>query len=136
MAQQANIVQDSVDRVRDAFGSLEDEIQRVQKEMRKELRSRRKGLQKQLNASRKDFETRTRKLRSELDRSSLTKRVRALGRDAQKQVEQSVDSMLGALQIASKADLKRIDRKLNQLSKKLKELEAARKGNGSAPTGA
>ena len=136
MAQQANIVQDSVDRVRDAFGSLEDEFQRVQKEMRKEIKSRRRSIQKQLNTSRKDFEKRTKKLRTEIERNSVAKRVRNLGRDAQKQIEQSVDNILGALQIASKSDLQKLDRKLNQVNRKLKELERARKGNGATPTSA
>lgn len=136
MAEQTGIVQESVDRVREAFGSLEDEFQRVQKEMRKEIKSRRRTLQKQLTASRKDFEKRTKKIRNEIERNTVAKRVKTFSRDAQKQIEQSVDTMLGTLQIASKSDLQRIDRKLNQLNRKLKELERTRKGNGASPTSA
>ena len=40
MAQQASIVQEGVDRVRAAFGSLEDEFERVQRQ----LRARRRNL--------------------------------------------------------------------------------------------
>ena len=46
-----------------------------------------------------------------------------------------VDRVLGALQIATKNDLDRIDRKLTVLTRKLKELDrGGRRGNGNAET--
>jgi hypothetical protein len=43
---------------------------------------------------------------------------------------------LGALQIASKSDVQRMERKLNQLGRKLKELERTRRTNGQGVTSA
>ena len=140
-----NIVQDGVDAFRNAFESIEDEVERVQKQ----LRARRKSVEKQLNASRKDFEKRTRKLRSEIQKSSpaeqletwrkdATKRIEKLEKskpakqvetwrkDATKQFEQGVGNVLSTLQIASKTDVQRIDRKISQLNRKLKEMERAK----------
>lgn len=116
------ILQDGVDRVRDAMSSVEDEIQRVQKD----LRSRRKDIEKQLSSSRKDFEKRARKLRAELRKNPTVKRLDRFRRDATKQLEEGVENLLGALQIASKGDVQRIDRKLSQLNRKLKEMERGR----------
>lgn len=122
MAEQANIVQESVDRVRAAFGSLEDEFGRVQRR----LRARRRDLEKQLRSGRKDIEKRTRKLRSEVLGSPALKRLDTLRKDVRQQLEGSVDTLLRVLQIASKNDVERIDRKLSQLSRKLREIEEAR----------
>jgi Skp family chaperone for outer membrane proteins len=131
MAAQANIVQESVDRVRAAFGSLEDEFERVQRR----LRARRRDLERQLRSGRKDLEKRTRKLRSEVLGSPALKRLETLRKDAQRQLEEGVDNLLGLLQIASKSDVERIDRKISQLARKLREIEEARAGR-SAEAGA
>jgi ribosomal protein L16 Arg81 hydroxylase len=126
MAQQAGIVQESVDRVREAFGSIEDEAQRVQKRVQKELKTRRRDLEKQLNSNRKDFEKRTRKVRTEIRKNATFKRLESLRKDVTKQLEGGVENVLGSFSIASKTDVQRIDRKLSQLNKKLKEMERTR----------
>ena len=71
-------------------------------------------------------------MRTELLRLPLARRVDQLRIDAERAIERSVDTFLGALQIASKSDLERIDKKLGQVSRKLKEIERARGGNGHA----
>jgi septation ring formation regulator EzrA len=124
MAAQASIVQEGVDRVRAAFGTLEGEFERVQRQ----LRARRKDLEKQLRSGRKDLEKRTRKLRSEVLGSTPLKRLDTLRKDAQRQIEDGVGNLLGVLQIASKSDVERIDRKLSQLNRKLREIEETRSG--------
>ena len=53
------------------------------------------------------------------------KRAETLGKDVQSQIESGLESVLSIFQIASKADIRRVDRKLNRISKKLKELEAS-----------
>lgn len=130
MAEQTSIIEEGVDRVNAAYESLDKEFQRFQRQ----FRSRRKAIEKQITSSRRTIERRTRKqvnqLRSDLRKSPLVKRARSMQADAVKQVEGAVDNLLGALQIASKSDLQRIDRKLSQLNRKLKELERQRKGNG------
>lgn len=129
---EANIVQDGIDRFRDAFGSLEDELERIQKQIRsrrrsfeKQLNGGRRDLEKRLESGRKDIEKRARQIRAEVRKSSTFKRLEALRRDAVKQYEEGVETFLGALQIASKSDVQRIDRKISQLNKKLKEMERA-----------
>ena len=126
MAEQATIVQEGVDRVRAAFGTLEDEFERVQRT----LRARRRDLEKQLRNGRKGLEKRGRKLRSEVLASPTLKRLDSLRKDVQRQLEDAADNFLGVLQIASKADVERIDRKLSALSRKLREIEEARPARG------
>lgn len=126
MAQQATIVQEGVDRVRAAFGTLEDEFANVQRR----LRARRRTLEKQLRNGRKDLEKRGRKLRAEVLSNPALKRLDGLRKDVQRQLEDAADTLLGALQIASKADVERIDRKLSQLARKLREIEESRRSRG------
>jgi hypothetical protein len=131
MAEQVSFVQEGVDRVNATFRSIDEEFERVQKR----LQARRKSIEKQLASSRRDLEKRTRKqvkkLRGEMRKNPLVKRAQTLREDAAKQFESSVESVLGAFQIASKSDLTRIDRRLSSLNRKLKELESERKHNGS-----
>jgi UTP:GlnB (protein PII) uridylyltransferase len=139
MAQQANFVQEGVDRVREAVSSFENDIERIQKRMQKEFRARRKSIEKQVTSSRKDFEKKTQKqvkrLRGELRKNSYVKRAQDVVDDATKQFEQGVDNILEVLHVASRRDLSRIDRKLNQINRKLRDLEKAKQGNGAAEAG-
>jgi len=146
MAEQASIVQDGIDRFRDAFGNIEDEVERVQKRFRvrrrkleKQLESNRRDFEKRVDSQRKDFEKRTKKLRTEVRKNPTYKRLDGFVKDVSKRYEEGVESLLGTLQIASKSDVQRIDRKISQLSKKLKEMERARserpkKANGQPAT--
>ena len=137
MAEEASIVQDGIDRFRDAFGNIEDEVERVQKNIRirrrkleKSVESSRKDFGKRVESGRKDFEKRTRKLRTEVRRNPTFKRLDDIRKDATKRYEEGVETLLNTLQVASKGDVRRIDRKISQLSKKLKEMERAKKANG------
>jgi ElaB/YqjD/DUF883 family membrane-anchored ribosome-binding protein len=136
MAQQANFVQEGVDRVREAVSSIESDFQRVQKRVEKQLSARRKAIEKQVKARRRNIEKRTqkqvRRLRSELQKNPYVKRAQGVVDDATKQWESGVDSVLGVLQVASRRDVSRIDRKLNQINRKLRDLEKAKGGNGAA----
>jgi hypothetical protein len=132
MPEQPNLVQDGVDRFNAAFESLGDEVERLQRE----FQSRRKSFEKQLTDGRKKFEKQTRKqvnrIESEFRKNPLVKRAEELRSDVAKQIEDGAGRLLSALQIASKNDLQRVDRKLNQLTRKLKEIERARKSNGES----
>jgi hypothetical protein len=137
MAQQAtSFVQEGVDRFNEARERIDAEVQRIQKEMK----TRRKKLERQLNTSRNRFEKQTRKqvkqLEKEIQRNSLVKRAEELRVQATRQVESVVDTVLDALQIASKNDLQKIDRKLTRVNKKLREIEESRKTNGRRPPAA
>ena len=60
------------------------------------------------------------------------KRAQSAANDASKQIEQRVDDVLGMLQVASRRDVARLDRKLNQINRKLRDLEKPKRGNGAA----
>jgi hypothetical protein len=136
MADQTSFVRDGIERVSTAFERLPDELQRVQREIQK----RRRTFERQLAGGRRDLGKRTREIekrtrrqvqhvRSELGRLPLTRRIEQLRGEAERVAVRGVDLVLGALQIASKQDLDRIDRKLGQVSRKLREMERSR-GNG------
>ena len=125
-------LEDGANRVREALGSIEDELTRVQKDLQKRrtklerrLTARRKQIEKQFAAQRRDLEKRARKLRSEIEKNPTVKRLESARKDARKQFEQGVADFLETLRIASKSDVQRIDRKLSQLGRKLKEMEKA-----------
>jgi hypothetical protein len=140
MPETTNLFQDGVDRVREAYGSLNTELQRVQKELRvrrkkiekrletgrkdieKRFATQRKDLEKRLETQRKQFEKRTQKLRAEIEKYPAVKRLDAIRKDATKQLEQGASRVLHSLQIASKSDLDRIDRKISAINKQMKEM--------------
>jgi GTP:adenosylcobinamide-phosphate guanylyltransferase len=136
MAQQANFVQEGVDRLREAVSSIEVDIERMQDRMQKEFKTRRKSIEKQVASNRKNFEKKTQKqvkrLRNELRKNTYVKRAQGIVDDATKQFDQGVDNVLEVLHVASKRDLSRIDRKLNQINRKLRDLEKVKQGNGAA----
>lgn len=151
MPETTTIFQDGVDRVREAYGNIAPELQRVQRELRarrkkiekrletgrkdieKRLASQRKEIEKRFETQRKQIEKRTQKLRSELEKNPTLKRLETIRKDATKQFEQSVSTVLNRLQIASKSDLDRIDRKISAINKQMKEMGGRRKrANGTA----
>ena len=138
MSEQTSRVREGIERMGSAFERIPSELQRVQRELQK----RRRTFERQLAGGRRDLEKRTReiekrtrkqvqRLRTEIGRIPLGRRVDELRSGAEKALERSVDLFLGVLQIASKSDLERIDKKLGQMSRKLKEIERTR-GNGHA----
>ena len=127
--QQVSFFQDGVDRLREAVGSIEDEFERVQKDLRK----RRRSLERQVNTGRRDLERRAKRFQRDLSRNDTVKQVENLRKRAGQQLEQSIDGVLSLLQIASKSDVQRIDRKISQLNKRLREIDGKKKrANGRA----
>jgi tRNA G18 (ribose-2'-O)-methylase SpoU len=109
--------------VENALSGLEREFGKV----RKQIETRTRDVEKRLAKGRKQIETRSRKqlrsIASEVRKNPVVKRAEALRKDAEKQLETGVESVLGFFQIASKSDVSDIDRKLNSLNKKLSGLE-------------
>ena len=95
-------------RLREAVGSLEDEVERLQGEFR---------------TRQEDFEKRAEKLRTEIRDSNAVKQLEELRERATRQVEEKLGDLLASLKIASKDDVRRIDRRLRQLNRKLKDLD-------------
>jgi polyhydroxyalkanoate synthesis regulator phasin len=96
------------------------QVKRIQAELRKS------PLVKRADEQRKALERRARKLGSELRNSTPVKRAEELRKDATTRIESQIESLFGLLHIASAADVTRLERKVDQLNRKLRELE---KGN-------
>jgi len=124
MSSQTSFVADSIDRVQEAIQSVGDEFGR---------------LQGQLDDRRKEFGTQAEKsvkqLQKNLRKQPFWKQATTIRRDATKQIEQGVEGFLSTFQIASSSDMKKLDRKLNSLSKRIKQIEVRAKANGAAPKG-
>jgi hypothetical protein len=123
---EASLFQDGIDRFQSAIKSVDKEVQRLQKEWS----SRRRSFEKQVAQRRRTLEKRTQqqvdRLLAELRKNALVKRAEALQKDAQSRIETGVDTVLGVLQIASKSDVERIDKKLEKITKKLRDLEGGK----------
>ena len=97
-------LQQSTDSFTNAYESIREEVRKLQKRVEKQTR------------------TPLRRLR----RNVLVKRTQNLGSDARKQIAGGVETVLGHLQIASKSDLERIERKLKQLDARVAPENARR----------
>ncbi len=92
-----SFLQESTDSFSDAYESVWKEARKLQTRVEKQ----------------------TRKPLRQLRRNALVKHTQNLGSDARKQIVGGVETVLGYLQIASKGDLQRIERKLKQIDRKL-----------------
>ncbi len=127
MAEAQSLVDQGVDRVQDAIKSADKEFQKIQRK----VKTRRRSIEKRIEAQRKSFEKNAQKQVKTAQKqiqafrkNDLVKRVESFGSDVQEQIESGLETVLGMFQVATKSDVERIDRKLNRISKKLKELEA------------
>ena len=134
MAENETLSEARESRINEAVQFFDDEFQRVQKE----LSARRKSLEKEFATKRKTVEKRTRKelkrIQSELKKNPIVKRADAVRKDVTKQVEARVDALMELMQVASKSDVQRINKKLTTLNRRLKAIESSRKINGSSPS--
>ena len=134
MAEHETLSDASESRIDEAVQFFDDEFQRIQKE----LSARRKSLEREFTSKRKTVEKRTRKelkrIQSELKKNPIVKRADAVRKDVTKQVETRVDTLLARMQIASRSDMRRINKKLTALNRRLKTIENSRKTNGSSPS--
>ncbi len=121
MAQQVSFVEDSIDRVQSAVHSVEDEFERLQKQFGK----RRKQFER-------EAQKRVKQIRTEIRKQPLVKRAESLRGDARKQIETGVETILATLQIASRGEVQRLDRKLGQINRKLSQLEKGKPHNGAS----
>ena len=112
MAHRNSLMQDGLERVRSAVTSLDREWKQVNQRVTRRRHALERQTQQQVT-----------RLVSQIQRNPWVKRAQTLADDAQRQIEARVGTVLGTLQIASKGDLERIDRRLAQLSRKLKEIE-------------
>lgn len=141
MAQAQNVIEEGRDRFGAALRDLEKDWKRFQKQAekrRKELEKRaerevrrlrtelrKNPLVKRAEQEAKRLEKRADKVRSEIRKSPAVQRAEAFRKDAEKAIEEQVDTLLGVLRIANTNDLEKVERKLNQLNRKVRALEKA-----------
>ena len=126
MAERETLSEATESRINEAVQFVDDEFQRIQKE----LGARRKSLEKDFMSKRRKVEKRTRKemkrIQSELKKNPIVKRADEVRKDVTKQVETRVDSLLGLMQIAPKSEVQRLNKKLTTLNRRLKAAEDGR----------
>jgi hypothetical protein len=106
--------------------------QQAQRQVRKLQSGLKKNpLVKRAEEQRKLIERRARKLGSELRNSAPVKRAEALRKDAEARFEEQLESLFGLLRLASASEVSRLERKVDQLGKKLRELEKGGHARGS-----
>jgi hypothetical protein len=109
---QANLIQDGIDRFESAVKSVERDFRRLQKQADK----RRKELEKRA-------ERQVKKLQADLRKSPVIQRAESLRTEAVRVVEEGVETLLGTLRIASHGEVQRLERKVSQLGRKIRQLE-------------
>jgi len=118
---EANFIEEGMDRIENAFKSIEKDLKRLQKRADR----RRRQFERQA-------EKRVKQLQSDFRKNPVVKRAEDLRSDAVKAIEDQVDTVLGSLRIASQADFSKLERKVAQLNRKVRELEKASKPQASA----
>jgi len=142
-----NIFEEGFERVESTVKSIEKDFRSLQKraeERRKELGKRaerevkrlqsefrKTPLGKQVLKRRTELGKRVDQLQNDLRKNAAVQRIEALRKDAEKALEEGVESVLGALQVAPKSEVVKLERKVNQLSRKVRELEKAAKAEAA-----
>ena len=111
MVQQAEVVEEGLEKIQSMFRSVETEFEKLQGRVNK----RRARFEK-------DAQKRVEKMGKEVRKSPLYQRADSLLKEANKQIEKNVDYVLGSLNIATRSDIKKLDRRLTQINKKIKDL--------------
>ena len=114
-AARKNIIDESIDQIRETVDNVNSEFEKLQKRARKNV----KQLETRYQRNAKKAQTRFNKL-------PAVKRVEKIRKDVRKQVDSNVDRFMSMLPVATDSDIKKINRKLNQINRKLKELENAK----------
>ena len=110
MTEYTEVAEETADRVQSMFRSVEEEFEKLQQRVTDRREEFEKSAQKRLD-----------RMGKEVRRSPLYKRAQTLRKDATRQIEKNVDTVLGSLNIATRSDIKKLDRKLNKIRKDLSE---------------
>ncbi len=100
---------------------FERRAQREVKKLQTELRKN--PIVKRAEAQRKQLERRARKFQTELRKSPAVKRAESFRKDAETLFEEQLEAVLGALRLATASEVTRLERKVDQLNRRIRELE-------------
>ena len=132
MAQRTTFIDESRERVQAAFQNVEDEFQKIQKD----FEARTKKFNKQANKRVKKFQQEIRKndvvKRAEAWRKDVNKKFDARTKRFEKNMESSLQTVLGTFQIASRGEIEKLDKKLNRINRRLKALDSTLSGSTKA----
>ena len=117
--QATSFVQESKERFNSARERIDGEVERIQKQ----LRTRSERIEQQLSRRRKSFEKQTERRVKKFEKTPLGKRISNFRTNAQKQYESNVESFLRLFPVASSAEIKRLERKVTSLTRKVNALE-------------
>jgi len=119
---EATFIQEGVGRVQSALKSLDKEYRRIQKQADVRLRKVEKRAERQIKHLQAGF------LRSPLAKRAedVRRRVEEARSEAQSVLTGRFESMLGALKIATRTEIEKLERKVALLNSKLHELERAK----------
>ena len=107
---QASFIDEGIDQVKEAWSNVGDEFDK---------------LQKNLDKRRKRFEKETEKRVKKFEKTPVGKRLSSLRDDTQKQIESNLDTIFGLFPVASSTDVKKLERKVATLTRKVNALEKA-----------
>ncbi len=114
MQARSNIIEESFERVQDRFRTAGDELQKLQNRATKNRREFAKRTQK-----------RTEKVQKRLLKVPAIKAADDFRAEVFKQIESNMDEFMSRLPVASSSDVKKLERKVNALTKKVRTLEKA-----------
>ena len=127
-------VEEGRERISAARSRIDAEVTRA----RRELSARRRRLERTIEKNRRNLEKQARRqvkgIQDELRGNPVVQRLEELSEQATRRLEDAIGSVLSALQIASRSDVRKLDRKLSKLGKRLEEIEHARQANGRHPS--
>lgn len=102
-----NVFEEGLEQLRAAVERMDGEFRRFQKRAERSRQRFRRDLQK----------------RGRAQWRQAKRRIDQLGRQASQRLEDGIERTLSVLPIASKRDLERVDRKLNTIRRKIRDLE-------------
>lgn len=97
----------------------EKEVKRLQTEFKKT------PLFKRARKQAKQLEARAEGIREDIEASDAYQRAESFRKDAEKVIEEQVETLFDNLRIASSNDVATLERKISRLNKKVRELEKA-----------
>jgi len=125
MSQQTSFVEESYDRVQNAFQSVTDEFEKLQSNVESRRKRFDRETQRQVKRFRKEFDKNPMVKRATSLQKDTLKQIRKARKSATKEIERRVEELLSALPLASRSEVKKLDRKLNKLGKQLRAMEKA-----------
>ena len=123
MTQQNTLIEDSFDRIQSAVKSVEDEVLKAQKRFEDRSTKFGKTANKRIEGLRKELRKYPALKQAEKFGKDLGKQFQVTGQEVEKRVESGIDTVLESLQIASRSEIGKLDKKLNRINRRLSALD-------------